>query len=162
MAVLGARRGPIGLVAALRFKILDSQPDSSNMGTVWIDVHVFHDFRKGPMASWHGIYRVFSPGASKFAYVRFSVGIKKMRGEKLCRFVVVSPREVPYSIFSCPSKISNVRSFLKALSFACLISGSLVFTKFGHQPLLSMHLVKQGVPDPVWLIFTSRLRTVHC
>ena len=46
MAVLRVRRGPIGLVAALRFKILDSQPDSSNMGTVWIDVHVFCDFQK--------------------------------------------------------------------------------------------------------------------
>ena len=57
-----------------------------------------------------------------------------MRGGKLCRFVVVSHREVPYSTFSCPLKISNYRSFLKALSFACLISGSLVFTKFGHQP----------------------------
>ena len=41
MAVLGAGRGPIGLVAPLRFKILDSQPDSSNMGPVSID---FHDF----------------------------------------------------------------------------------------------------------------------
>ena len=46
MAVLGVGRGPIGLVAALRFKILDSQPDSSNMGTVWIDFHVFCDFQK--------------------------------------------------------------------------------------------------------------------
>ena len=65
------------------------------------------------MASWHGIYRIFGPDASKFAYFRFSVGIKKMRGEKLCRFVVVSPREVPYSTFSCPFKILDVRSFLK-------------------------------------------------
>ena len=34
MAVLGVRRGPIGLIAPLRLKILDSQPDSSNMGPV--------------------------------------------------------------------------------------------------------------------------------
>ena len=46
MAVLGVPSGPIGLVAALRFKILDSQPDSSNMGPVWIDFHVFCDFQK--------------------------------------------------------------------------------------------------------------------
>ena len=42
MAVSGVGRAPIGLVAALRFKIRDSQPDSSNMGPVSI---IFHDFR---------------------------------------------------------------------------------------------------------------------
>ena len=41
IAVLGVPSGPIGLVAALGFKILDSQPDSSNMGPVSND---FHDF----------------------------------------------------------------------------------------------------------------------
>ena len=41
MAVLGVGRGPIGLVAPSRFKILDSQPDSSNMGPVQVDFHVF-------------------------------------------------------------------------------------------------------------------------
>ena len=34
MAALGVGRVPIGLVAPLRFKWLDSQPDSSNMGPV--------------------------------------------------------------------------------------------------------------------------------
>ena len=46
MAVLGVGMGPIGLVAALRFKMLDSQPDSSNMGPVWIDFHDFYVFPK--------------------------------------------------------------------------------------------------------------------
>ena len=73
-------------------------------------------FRKVDMASWHGIYHVFGPGASKSAIPMFSVGIKKMLDKKLCRFVVVSPREVPYSTFSCPFKIFNFRSFLKAPS----------------------------------------------
>ena len=41
MAVLGVRRDPIGLVAPLRFKWLDSQPEWSNMGLVSTD---FHDF----------------------------------------------------------------------------------------------------------------------
>ena len=41
MAVLGVGRGPIGLVAPLRFNLLDSQPEKSNMGPVSID---FHDF----------------------------------------------------------------------------------------------------------------------
>ena len=41
MAVLGVGRGPIGLVAPLRFKMIDSQPEKSNMRPVSI---VFHDF----------------------------------------------------------------------------------------------------------------------
>ena len=41
MAVLGVPSGPIGFVAPWRFKWLDSQPDSSNMGPVSTD---FHDF----------------------------------------------------------------------------------------------------------------------
>ena len=46
MAVLGVGRAPIGLVAPCTFKILDSQPDSSNMGPGWIHFHRFHDFQK--------------------------------------------------------------------------------------------------------------------
>ena len=41
MAVLGVRSGPIGFIAPLRFKTLDSQPEKSNMGPVQND---FHDF----------------------------------------------------------------------------------------------------------------------
>ena len=41
MAVLGVGMGPIGLVAPLRFKTLDSQPEKSNMGPVST---IFHDF----------------------------------------------------------------------------------------------------------------------
>ena len=50
MAVLGVGRVPIGLVTPLRFKWLDSQPDSSNMGPVSTDFHEFCDFLK----SWGG------------------------------------------------------------------------------------------------------------
>ena len=50
MEVLGYRRDPIGLVAPLRFKWLDSQPDSSNMGPVPTDFNAFCDFLK----SWGG------------------------------------------------------------------------------------------------------------
>ena len=39
MAFWGLPSGPIGFVAALGFKMLDSQPDSSNMGPVPTDVH---------------------------------------------------------------------------------------------------------------------------
>ena len=41
MAALGVGRGPIGLVAPLGFKTLDSQLEKSNMGPVSTD---FHDF----------------------------------------------------------------------------------------------------------------------
>ena len=54
MAVLGVGRVPIGLVAPLRFKWLDSQPDSSNMGPVSTDFHEFCDFSiisRGPPGS---------------------------------------------------------------------------------------------------------------
>ena len=60
--VLGVRRGPIGLVAALRFKILDSQPDSSNMGPVWIDFHVFCDFQKRSHGFLARYLSCFRPG----------------------------------------------------------------------------------------------------
>ena len=50
MAVLGVGRVPIGLVAPLRFKWLDSQPDSSNMGPVSTDFQELYDVLK----SWGG------------------------------------------------------------------------------------------------------------
>ena len=58
MAVLGVPSGPIEFVAALGFKILDSQPEKSDMGPVWTDVHDFNIFKKVVVASWPGIYRV--------------------------------------------------------------------------------------------------------
>ena len=64
IAVFGIGMGPIGLVAPLRFKWLDSQPDSSNMGPVSTDVHEFCDFLK----SWGGFLTrylsCFRPGCS--------------------------------------------------------------------------------------------------
>ena len=119
MAVLGVGRGPTGLVAPLRFKWLDSQPDSSNMGPVSTNFHKFCDFLK----SWGGFLTrylsCFRPGASQFTFSRFSVGTKKNRDEKLRRFVVVSPREVPSLTVSGPFKILIFRSFLQAPSI-CL------------------------------------------
>ena len=41
MAVLGVGMGPIGLGAPLRFKMLDSQPDKSNMSPDSIKLHDF-------------------------------------------------------------------------------------------------------------------------
>ena len=51
MAVLGVPSSPIGFVAPLGFKILDSQPDSSNMGPVSTDFHEFCKFLKSWAAS---------------------------------------------------------------------------------------------------------------
>ena len=92
MAVLGVGRVPIGLVAPLRFKWIDSQPDSSNIGPVSTDLHEFCDFLK----SWGGFLTrylsCFRPGCFTIHFFRFSVGTKKNRDEKLRRFVVVSSR----------------------------------------------------------------------
>ena len=85
----------------------------------------FAIFEKVAMASWHDIYRVFGPGASEFAFPRFLVGTKKMRDEKLRRFVVISPREVPSFAFSWPFKIFNFLSFLKVPPFCLFEFGSL-------------------------------------
>ena len=51
--------GPIGLVAPLRFKTLDSQPEKSNMGPVSNNFDDFELFRKVATTLWPSIYRVF-------------------------------------------------------------------------------------------------------
>ena len=126
MAVLGVGRVSIGLVAPWRFKILDSQPDSSNMGPVPIDFHDFPLFQKHCHGSLARYLPSFQPGRPKVGISRFSVGTKKNRDEKLRRFVVVSPREVPSLTVSGPFKILICRSFLQAPSI-CLSQ----FREFG-------------------------------
>jgi len=100
MAVFGVPSGPMALVAALRFKTTDSQPGSSNMGPVPTDVYDFRFFQKschGFLACYLSCFRSNRPKVGSF---RLWVGTTKMRDEKLCRFVVVSPREVPDLTFS--------------------------------------------------------------
>ena len=116
MAVLGVPNGPIGFIAPLSFKWLDSQPDSSNMGPVPTDFHdclTFQESQDGFLTRYLSCFRA---GASKFAFSGFPVRTKKNRDEKLRRFVVVSPREVPSLPVSYPFKIFNFRSFLKVRS----------------------------------------------
>ena len=95
MPVLGFRRGPIGFIAPLSFKWLDSQPDKSNMGPVPADFHDFLTFQKSQDGFLTRYLSCFRAGASKFAFSRFPVRTKKNRDEKLRRFEMVSPREVP-------------------------------------------------------------------
>ena len=116
MAVLGVGRGPIGLVAPLRLKILDSQPDPSNMGPVSIDFHEFQLFRKSCHRFRARYLLCFRPIRLKVGFSGFWAGIKKMRDEKLRRFVVLSPLEVPSLMFPCRFEFLNVRSFVKAPS----------------------------------------------
>ena len=116
LAVLGLPSGPIGFVAPLGFKILDSQPEKSNMGPVPTDFHDFLIFQKSQDGFLTWYLSCFRAGASKFAFSGFSVEIKKNRDEKLRRFVVVSSREVPSLAVSCPFKIFNFRSCLKVRS----------------------------------------------
>ena len=112
MAVFGVGRCLIGLVAPWRFKMLDSQPEKSNMGPVQADFHDFFIFRKSQDDCLARYLSCFRAGASKSTFSNVLVGTKKLRDEKLCRFVVVSPREVPSLPFSCPFKILIFRPFL--------------------------------------------------
>ena len=107
--LLGVGRGPFVLVAPLRFKTLDSQPGKSNMGPVLVDFRDFKIFRKSGDVSLARYLSCFRPGAPKHRSSIVSIGTKKMHGEKLCRFVVVSPREVPALTISRPCKISDFR-----------------------------------------------------
>ena len=105
MALLGVGRGSIGFAAPLRFKKLDSQPEKSNMGPVPTDFYDFLTFQKSQDGFLTRYLSCFRAGASKFAFSRFPVRTKKNRDEKLRRFVVVSPREVPSLPVSCPFEI---------------------------------------------------------
>ena len=72
MAVWGVGIGPIGLVAALRFKMLDSQPDSSNMGPVWIDFHdLFAFFSKKSHGFLAQYLSCFRPGCFRIHIFEF-------------------------------------------------------------------------------------------
>ena len=95
MAVWGVPSGPIGFVLPLRFKWLDSQSDSSNMGPVPIDVSDFRVFQKSCNGFLARYLSCFGPSRPRVGFSRFSVGTKKMHDEKLRRIVAVSPREVP-------------------------------------------------------------------
>ena len=59
------------------------------------------------------VFTVFSAWSSQKTISECFGRNQKDGRQKLCRFVVVSPREVPYSTFSCPFKIFNFRSFSK-------------------------------------------------
>ena len=115
VVVLGLRRGLIiRFLAPWRFKILDSQPGKSNMGSV--PTH-FHDFRHSHKSCRGIVARYlscFGTCRRKIVFLSFPVGTKKNHDEKLCRFVVVSPREVPSLPVSCPFKIFTFLSCLKA------------------------------------------------
>ena len=116
LVVLEVPSGAISLVAPLRFKTLDSQPEKSNLGPVPTDFHDFLTFQKSQDGFLTRYLSCFRARASQFAFSRFSVETRKNRDEKLRRFVVVSPREVPSLAVSCPFKIFNFRSFLKVRS----------------------------------------------
>ena len=116
MAVLGFRRGPIEFIAPLSLKWLDSQPEKSNMGPVPTDFYESLTFQKRQGGFLTLYLPCFRAGASEFAFSRFPVETKKNRDGKLRRFVVVSLREVPSLLVSCPFKILNFRSFLKVRS----------------------------------------------
>ena len=131
--ILGVRKGPMGFIAPWRFKALDSQPVKSNMGPASIDFHDFDFFGKVVMASWPGIYSAFGSGVQKYNF-RLDRSEPKSCATKICRFVVVSPREVHSSSFPCPFDILSFWYFSSSFPVSCLSPFGQVFTKFGHQP----------------------------
>ena len=72
IAVLGVGRGPIGLLAPSRFKILDSQPDSSNMDPVPTNFHDFLDFAKSCRGFLTWYLSCFRPGCIQIHIFEFS------------------------------------------------------------------------------------------
>ena len=134
MAVLGVPSGLIGLVAPLGFKILDSQPDSSNMGPVPTDFHDFRLFQK----SCHGFLTLylpcFGPGAPDSHFRSFRSEPKRCATKSYADSWWYHLEKC----LSCPFRV-HLRfpifgNFGGSLPFDCSNSGSLVFTKFGHQP----------------------------
>ena len=115
--VWGVRSGPIGFVAPWRFKTLDSQPGKCNMGPVSTDFHDFRLFGKRCHGFSTRYLSCFRPGRPTVRFSSFSVETKKMHDEKICRFVVVSPREAHFLTGLCHFKFSEFLSFLKILSF---------------------------------------------
>ena len=85
--------------------MLDSQLEKSNMGPVSIDFHDSRIFQKSGDDSLARHLSCFRPGAPKKRFSSFPVGTEKMCDEKLRRFVVVSPREVPSLTISCRFEI---------------------------------------------------------
>ena len=65
MTVLEVHSGPIGFIAPLSFKWLDSQPDKSNMGPVEIDFHDFLTFQKSQDGFLTRFLSCFRAGASQ-------------------------------------------------------------------------------------------------
>ena len=115
--VWGVGRCPVGFVAPWTFKTLDSQPGKCHMSPVSIDFHDFRLFRQRCQGFLAWYLSCFRPGRRKVHSSSFSVETEKMRDEKLCRFVVVSPREVHLSPGLCHFKFSDFQSFLKVLPF---------------------------------------------
>ena len=62
MAVLGARRGPIGLVSPWKFKILDSEPDTSNMDPFQTNFYDFDHFPNSYVGFLARYLSCFRPG----------------------------------------------------------------------------------------------------
>ena len=83
IAVFGVPSGSIGLVAPLRLKMLDSQPDSSNMGPVSIDFHDFGNFQKSCHVFWARYLSCFQPGRPKSRFSGFPVETKKKARRKV-------------------------------------------------------------------------------
>ena len=110
---LRVRRGLIGFIVVLRFETPQSQPGKFNIGPVSTHVHDFGSFQGSGHDSGARYLSCFRPGQPKSENSSFPGRTEKLRAEKLCRMMVVSPRDLNLSAVLCLIKISDFRSFLK-------------------------------------------------
>ena len=78
ITVLGVPSGPIGFVAALGFEIFDSQPEKSNLGSVWTDFHDVELFHKSCRAVLARYLQCVRPGENRM-FVLFDRDQKDVR-----------------------------------------------------------------------------------
>ena len=136
IAVLGVGSGPIGLVAPLTFKWLDSQPESSNMGLMWTVFYDFCDFQKSCGGFLTRYLSCFRPGCLRIHIFEVFGRNQKDARQKVTPIGggINHLEKCLFQPFRVHFRFSIFGHFCRPISFACLESGSVVFTKLGHQP----------------------------
>ena len=90
--------------------------------------------RKVVVASWHGVDRVFGLGIQKSDFQGFGSEPKRCATKSYADSWWYHLEKCLLLHFHARLRFSFFDHFWRPLPFACFNSGSLVFTKFGHQP----------------------------
>ena len=115
--------------------------------------NIFKDFATSPRSSggrlaWYLSH--FRPGRPNFINISFLGRSKKMRAEKLCRFVVVLCRDLCFSFPLWPNQTSKSGAILMHFVQCSFCSGSFVFFQvsqnFSRLPYHCRSLVTYRIP----------------